>query len=190
MKRTLYNEDTFEYRGRTFKIEIEHDADMGEPWKEHDGHGLVSDWTTRDKTPGERILVKDGESYRYYDNQETLKLARRDGWGIGEEETALLASRLGRTPTKREITAEAVEQDYRRMRGWCLDEWYWVYVRVTMLNEDGEETDARASLGGIESDSQEYISNEVANELADECLSEQRGVETAEALRTHSEVIQ
>ena len=48
------NTSTFEHRGRTFTMAIEHDAGLGEPWKEHDGHGIVSEWTTRSPEEGER----------------------------------------------------------------------------------------------------------------------------------------
>lgn len=33
----------------TTRVTIEQDCDHGAPWEECDGHGEVSDWTTRDK---------------------------------------------------------------------------------------------------------------------------------------------
>jgi hypothetical protein len=44
-------DDTIEINGLTFRVTVERDEDMGEPWKEHDGHGVVSNWTTRSKSP-------------------------------------------------------------------------------------------------------------------------------------------
>lgn len=77
------------YRDHEIKIEVHHDEHMGEPWKEHDGHGIVSEWVRRDKKPGELVLNESRGSFRYYDFAETLKIARRDGWGFlpGELET-------------------------------------------------------------------------------------------------------
>lgn len=162
--------DTIELDGRTFKVEVIPDDSMGAPWDEHDGHGVVSDWTRREKRPGERVLCSDRDSHRYYDIAETMKLARKDGWGLEEEALAKLADRLGRKPTKREITAAAVEQDFDRLRRWCEGDWYWVGVAVTLLDDEGEETDERDSLWGIESDCEDYL-EEVASELAEEILS-------------------
>ena len=71
--------DKIERNGRTFKVTIDRD-DMGPPWEEHDGHGPVSDWTTRDKRPGEMVLHQDGRSRRYYDFAGAVVLARKDGW--------------------------------------------------------------------------------------------------------------
>lgn len=61
---------------------IEHDSDHDAPWQENDGHGPVSDWTTRDKQPGELILNRDRQSRRYYDFAAACKMARRDSWGV------------------------------------------------------------------------------------------------------------
>ncbi len=150
---------TIELHGRTYTVKIEHDCDMGEPWKEHDGHGIVSEWTTRDKRPGELVLVSDRRSKRFYDFAGTLRLARADGWGLADDTLAQLTARLGRTPTRKEITAEAVMIDYEYLRAWCNGEWTWLYVVVTA--EDGRTE----SLGGI--DSYEYA-EECARELAEQ----------------------
>lgn len=162
--------DNIQYKGLSFSVRIKADDSMREPWKEHDGHGIVSEWTTRDKAPGERALCDDRGSRRFYDFAETIKLARRDRWnirGVDDEDVAALARKLGREPTAREVTAEAVERDFRRMRGWCNNEWSWVGVVVTLLDTDGNATDETESLWGIESDSPEYHA-EVAQELAEQ----------------------
>ncbi|MFC5509289.1 hypothetical protein [Bosea massiliensis] len=163
--------ETIIRNGCAYRVEIEHDEDMGPPWEEHDGHGIVSAWTRRDKAPGEVIIARDGASRRYYDVAETLAQARRDGWGLGPDGLAALASRLGRSPTRREVAAEAVRQDCDRMRQWCADVWHWCGVIVKQLDEDGEETGETRSLWGIESDSGDYLDT-VAGELADEMESE------------------
>lgn len=168
---TLYSGDTFTHKDHTFRIEIEHDPDIDEPWKEQDGHGIVSDWTRRDKSPGERVLCKDRSSKRYYDFQGTLARARKDGWGLYEAERAKLEQKLGRVPTKKEITAAAVELDFEHLRAWCNDDWQWCYIKVTMLDEDENETDYTESIGGVESNAREHI-QELARELADGCIGQ------------------
>lgn len=77
-----YTLDTFEFthNGTAYLAEVYPDEHMGAPWDEHDGHGPVSDWTTRSKAPGELVLNEDRGSYRYYDFQEACRIARRDGW--------------------------------------------------------------------------------------------------------------
>ena len=170
--------DTITIDGLTFRVSVKHDEGMGAPWKEHDGHGIVSEWTARGKAPGERVLAHDGASYRYYDYQGTLARAAKDGWGIAPDEAAGL--------TKRQITARAVDSDYERMRAWCADEWDWVYVCVTLLDTDGAPTKERESCGGIESDAGEYL-DEIARELAGEIIA-RVGTKDALCVRIRPEV--
>lgn len=159
--------DTFEYKNKTFRLELEHDDSHGAPWEECDGHGVVSDWTSRDKLPGERVLNADRHSKRYYDVAETMRIAKRDGWGLGNEAEAALAQSLGRAPTQGEILAEAVRRDFEYMRAWCNDEWQYVGVVVTLLDADGEATDECESLWGVENSDDAYV-QATARELADE----------------------
>jgi hypothetical protein len=67
--------------GFTLIARIEPDYNHDAPWEECDGHGPVSDWTTRDKEPGELVLSEDRYSRRYYDFAEACRIARCDGWG-------------------------------------------------------------------------------------------------------------
>lgn len=60
------------------------------------------------------------------------------------------------------------DEEPERHRAWLKDEWYYVGVVVTLLDIEGNETDAAQSLWAIESDSGAYL-QEVAGELADEC---------------------
>jgi hypothetical protein len=133
--------------GLTFSVDIEHDDSMGAPWKEHDGHGIVSEWTQRDKRPGERILCSDRTSHRYYDFAETVKIAKRDGWGPGKPH-------------------EAAEADFKHLKAWCDDEWHWVGIVVSLLDVDGNKVPGYSdSLWGIEGDGGDYIESE-AREIA------------------------
>lgn len=159
----LYDNDTFEHRGRTFRVEFPFDDSHAAPWKECDGHGEVSEWTTRDKSPGERVLHSDRQSKRFYDVQSTTAIARRDGWGLGDDDKAKLAQRLGREPTRGDIVVAAVDRDFEYLRGWCNDEWHYCGV-VVRLDEDVSESE---SLWGIENNDYAYCES-VARDLADE----------------------
>lgn len=143
--------------GRLAKIDVIPDETMGLPWKEHDGHGIVSEWTHRKKEPGELILASDHGSFRYYDYEESVKIARRDGWGSE-----------GRTA--RERAARATMQDYERLREWCSGGWEWIGVSVTV----GSEGD---SLWGIASDGDYW--REVAADLINGLMGQSADVVAA-----------
>lgn len=138
---------TVEHNGFSAEIKAYHDEHMGEPWKEHDGHGIVSEWTTRDKAPGELVLNTDRRSFRYYDFKGTLQIARKDGWGLSQEEIGKLSARLGHTATQREITAESVRRDYEHLRAWCNDEWFWTGYTTTITAPDGQTRDGDSCWG-------------------------------------------
>lgn len=161
---------TLELNGLSFRVEHKHDESTDAPWDMADGHGPVSDWRLLDtKRAGERVLCKDrGQRARFYDYEEAMKIAKRDGWGLSDEEKAKLASKLGREPTKGEIAARAVEKDFEFLRAWCNDEWHYIGVVVTLLDIDGDPIEEQsASLWGIESNAGAYL-DEVAKELAEE----------------------
>jgi hypothetical protein len=146
-------------KGFTITARLEHDPDAGKPWKNCDAYGPVSDWTSRDKKPGERVLCSDRNSRRYYDWAEAIAIAKRDGWDAPPYGEGTAGQRAER----------AVQADFERLRAWCNDEWYYVAV-VLSVSRNGIMLDRyAASLCGIESDSGEYLT-EVANELADEAL--------------------
>lgn len=160
--------DTFQHLGASFRITLEHDDSHGSPWSEEDGHGPVSEWkrhafgqgTKPPKRAGERILVWNRGHYRTYDIRAATVQAIAEGWD---------AAPYG--GTKGERAARAVEADFQRMRAWCNDEWSYVGVIVELLDDSGDSLGETASLWGVESDSDEYIRNEVAIELADEILA-------------------
>lgn len=157
---TLDDGNIFEHQGYRFRVRFEPDQDHGPPWVENDGHGMVSDWTTREKRPGERVLVTDRNSRRYYDIAATLKIARRDGWGTAD------GRRDGES--LRAYAARAVDADFEYLRGWCTDQWQYVGVIVSWHDADDSE-DMAESLWGVES-LNEYPT-EIAYELADQLLT-------------------
>lgn len=154
----------FEYEGQKFRAELFHDEDMGAPWDEHDGHGTVSDWTSRDKAPGEMVLAQDRQLKRYYDFREAVRIAKRDGWNAQPY-------RDNETPGQR--AAKAALADFRYLQDWCEDRWMWVYLKVTAWcpcckGYSGDDT----SVGGYESTSGEEFFRKEAENLAAELISE------------------
>lgn len=117
---------------------------MGAPWEEHDGHGVVSDWTTRDKAPEERVLAIDRNHRRYYDVKATIAKARKEGWGCSHP--------AGHHKTRKEAIACAVDQDFEYCRAWCNDGWEWTAVIVTLEDKDSDYNGETASVSGIDGD--------------------------------------
>jgi hypothetical protein len=154
---------TCEKDGLTITALIERDEDMGPPWKEHDGHGPVSDWRPKDsKRPNEKILCEDRGSCRFYDWAAAIKLAKEDGWDAppyGEGTPGQQAER-------------AVQRDFELLKNWCADEWFWVSVTLSVSKNDVDILDNAASLGGVAAncgDDNAYLTT-VANELLGEAV--------------------
>jgi len=163
-------------------VSFEHDSDHGAPWDEEDGHGPISDWTTRDKRSGELVLCTDRRSKRFYDFAEAVRIAKREKWGLAPDKLA----KLGANPTRGQIAHAAAMANYEYLRGWVNDEWSYVGVCVKLLRE-GEEV-SFDSLWGVESFG--TYKNECAADMARELVKaydketnectywETRGVET------------
>lgn len=154
--------DTIEWTqdGFTVTAKIEYDSDTGAPWEEHDGYGDVTGWERRAKLPGEMILSENRRSRRFYDFQGACKIARRDGWGMAKT---------------RQGAAQAAMRDFRALKAWCDDEWFWCGVVVT-VSRNGIEL-ATESLWGIECnypDSDNSHLGDVARELATEAIETAR----------------
>lgn len=172
--------------GQYFRATIVRDTDASEPWKEHDGHGIirkVSRFDEGDKAPGERILYL-GNSREYtfiYDWAQTMRIAKRDGWGCGT------ASHTHATPGER--VACAVQADFDLLRGWITDQWCWVGVVVSIhyRDADGREQtidDHAESLWGIDSLNENEYLRDVANELLPSAQTVLRALDRATHIRT------
>lgn len=147
-------------RDFTFAVEYIDDQDAGAPWENSDGHGVVTDWQLRDKRPGELILCTDHRAHRFYDYAASCRLALRDGWDAAPHNDG--------SETKRQQAAKAARADFEYLRGWCNDEWRYVGVVVTLLDDEGEKTEVSDSLWGVETFG-DYHKTE-ARTMADELL--------------------
>ena len=144
-------------------IELERDDHMVEPWKECDGHGVVSEWTSRDKYLHERILCSDRSQHRFYDVRASIALALKDGWDHPPYQTG----------TKRERAARAVDADFEHLRAWCNGEWQWVGVIVKVSRDD--HTIGEDSLWGIDDEKYAYEEGEsMAQHIIDADLGQRR----------------
>lgn len=186
----LYDNDTFEVSGLTFRFKSEYDTDTGAPWEECDGHGPVreanvSTWSGKvEKSPGERILYRGGrnEYTRVYDWQEAMKMALKDAWGLCADKRPPNYDTL----TKGQKAELAVLADFHYLQGWCSDQWQYIGVTVTLLveDEDGDLVDYTGplsgtfhdSLWGVENNASAYVESvavELAGEIARAYLAEQ-----------------
>lgn len=158
----LYDGDTFEHAGRTFRVRYEPDTDAALPWDECDGHGVIRkahaphyDGRT-DKRPGERPMNQPGrnEWQFYYDWAATTRKARAEGWGLGDGDWWKLAAQVNGEPTAGQVIAESVRRDFEFCSYCISDDMPYVGVIVELLgpeDEEGEcETVSGTSIWGVE----------------------------------------
>jgi hypothetical protein len=122
---------------------------LGLPWKEHDGHGVIREaeastgYST--KEPREVILHDNGRTIWLYDVQASIKLAKQYGWGVSGNNAALLQEKLGRYPSKKQITAEAVRLDIEFCRKFLQGDVRWFTVSCWKTNDP----DNKEYMGGV-----------------------------------------
>lgn len=196
---------TVDIDGFTLTATIERDNYMGAPWDNDDGHGPVSGWTSRSKRAGEIVLNEDRGQHRFYDFQEAVKLAKKDGWGwlpgklvyekdaTGEGGRATCGEFTAYDPenfntaisevyslhratmSTNKYAAKAALRDFKALKAWCDDEWYYVGVVISATYDGYEISDNAAALWGVECDypdSDNSYLTEIANDLLEEALEE------------------
>ena len=129
--------------GWKIKVEFQRDGDCGPPWEECDGHGEIYEARHRDECLDNWLLNSDRIWHRYYDWKATLPKAIKERWdakpyGVG---------------TKQERAMRAMKADYEYLRRWCNDDWWYVGLIVTLLDENNEQIDEDSCWG--------YASNDV-----------------------------
>lgn len=135
--------------GWKIKVKFQHDEDYGPPWKEHDGHGETYETRYSEDHMDDWCLNSERYNYRYYDWKATLPKAIKECWdaapyGVG---------------TKQERAMRAMKADCDALRRWCDDDWWWVGMIVTLLDENDEELDEE-SCWGYESNCIDYLCSE------------------------------
>lgn len=145
-----------------YTVEFMHDADADAPWENCEGHGTVRKSYNAhsehrsDKKPGERPLNCPGrnEYQYYYDWQEAIQIAKRDGWNAAPFDAP-------------DRVRRAVQSDFDYLRGYLAEEWF--YVGVVVKDPDGETLKA---LWGVETLRGYHL--EVAQELVSQCIEDRR----------------
>ena len=154
--------------GKEYRVDIDQDWDIREPWNEFDFHGIVSDWTHRAKAPGEIVLCEDRGAKRFYDFAETCKIARKD-WGFSNRKEA----------------AQAAYRDFENLRAFLDDVWTYAFVTLTEIrtDHDGIEYDGFSdSIGGVEywqayayhDEKNKHIRDEIIPSLESEILAQHK----------------
>lgn len=157
--------ETITVQGRDFAVLLESDEDYSrEPWNEFDGNGIISEWTSRGKHAGERVIARDGSRHRFYDFAATIRKAKIEGWDTAPDGIG----------TRGEKALRAVEADFDRWRRFLSGDWEYIGVIVAPIDYDENDEpiidDSRVqSLWGIESDGNYW--REVATELAEEIIA-------------------
>jgi hypothetical protein len=158
--------ESLTHKGHNFTVEIDRDTDMGHPWHEHDGHGYVNESSTRHaaREGNKRPLNQPdrGQYQFYYDMKASTDRARRDGWGLSDDDLTQLTANLGKSPTKSQIVAQAVENDFQFMRKYLAGDVCWWVVTVT--HDDSGQSE---SVGGVLCEDGEQYLDDVARELAE-----------------------
>ena len=178
MNHDIHHEETFVHKsGKKYNVRWYYDHDMDSPLYESDGHGVVEeiDWNPTDDEQLEQHLM-DFEpeleeetrlrmmrrlTYRgrsdndlYYDVLSSLHLARTE-WGHKNPDDAMAA----------------VEQDFKYLKGWYEDDWFWLTLSVAPLDADDEiDEDHREYCGGYESTVLDNDSTEWREELIEDMI--------------------
>lgn len=165
----IYDGSIVNVDGIDFLVTIGPDEFTGPPWTECDGHGPVdcrdhSPWGQFPvKMPGEIIIGKYRGDVVFYDFQEAVKIARRDGWNYPPYFWK----------TKGEQAAAAARADADYLKRWLNGRWEYVFITVHPLDDYSEILPMSASIGGVEYDPDDtgYIGS-VVEDLAREVIAE------------------
>jgi len=164
-----FQTDTIEHLGVSIRIEYYPDWDHDAPWIECEGHGAIRHcvkiYGRPDKSPGEVLIHCDRGDNWFYDVAHSTRIARRDEWGISTDTTGM---------TKGQIAAAAVATDMAFCRGFLRDDWGYVGIVCTVLDDAGKPTEHDVVLCGFESYNDYHLSAgaDMAKELAEQTAYE------------------
>lgn len=172
---------TIDLDGNEFAVEIYPDYDMGLPWAECDGYGVIEQrqycgYSSRrhiNKAPHEVILHAEGVTAWIYDIRATIEKAKREDWGIANPPANW---------TRKRIQAEAIRRDIAECRKWLTGDNFWVLVRV----KSGDYVDARSGIEATYPDGLQYAkehAKEMAQALASQIQKEKDGRDICAAQR-------
>lgn len=164
-----FETETLEHFGVSVKIEYFHDWGADAPWDKSDSHGdietvNISPWRGHNisKAPGQVILHAD---YRQgtawlYDFAGAMKKAKSEGWSCDKCTPDM-------TPGQKAYSAVCADMDF--LGAYLREDWRYVGIGCTVLDDEGEETEKRDSCWGFESfnDYHKEAGQEMAKQLAE-----------------------
>jgi hypothetical protein len=172
MSNDIHHQETYTHKnGKSYHVCWYYDHDMGSPLENGDGYGetVRMDWNPTNEEQLEqhiadyepeleeetrlRLMRKlDSAASRYdkglfYDVLSSLHKAREEGWGMGAKWKA-----ANPDATREQELMAAVDADFKHLKGWYDDDWFWLTIGVAPLDDDGEPVeDDREYCGGYES---------------------------------------
>lgn len=152
--------------GWKIKVEIEYDRDSGPPDKEGDGHGETyrkAGYNYPDEHEREWELWSGHYEWLIYDFKASMKKALKEDWDAPPYKTG----------SKQEQALRAVKADYEFLRRYYNDDWWYVGMIVTLLDEDDNEL-GQDSCWGFDSGSMDYITEQVRDWAARLIKSERK----------------
>jgi hypothetical protein len=195
MSNDIHHQETYTHKnGKSYHVCWYYDHDYGSPLENGDGYGetVRMDWNPTNEEQLEqhiadyepeleeetrlRLMRKlDSAASRYdkglfYDVLSSLHKAREEGWGMGAKWKA-----ANPDATREQELMAAVDADFKHLKGWYDDDWFWLTVGVAPLDEDGEPMeDHREYCGGYEStilnddeDNNSYRTEAIENKIHD-----------------------
>lgn len=158
--------ETFMHKGREFAVTSVYDDFGDTPWDFCEPIFKPTEWTRRDKNPGELVIADDRGYRRYYNFSGAVKALRKSG-------------------VTGENAAKVARAEFEYFRGWCNGKWHYhvVFVAPMITDEHGDEVPDEnhyESVGGVEDiDPQPYERGkywwtDTAQELADRILYDEQ----------------
>lgn len=159
MRNDIYHQETYAHKnGKKYHVCWYYDHDFGSPLENGDGYGVTErmDWNPTDEEQLEQHLL---DNEPELEEETRLRLMRRldapPSWrdaGLYYDVLSSLHKALTEWGVAPERCMEVVEKDFKYLKGWYDDDWFWLTVGVAPLDEDGEPMeDHREYCGGYES---------------------------------------
>lgn len=168
-----FDTQTIEHLGQTVRIDYFYDDCADYPWQRADGHGPVrrSRYSHSeghsDKRPGEVPLNRtDRNQWQfYYDWQAAMKAAKKEHWNTAPYDAPNKALR-------------AVQSDFDFLRAYLAQEWGYVGIVCTLLDDEGGDTGESDSCWGFETFKDYHLEagQEMARELCESASKEAENV--------------
>lgn len=183
MSRYVEHTETFTHKsGKKYRVEWIADYDFGSPLEWNDSHGVTErmDWNpTNDEQLEQHIADNEPE----LEEETRLRMMRVLSRPMSCYDSGLYYDFMASCETARTVwgvqpekVVEVVEKDYAYLKGWYDDDWHWVILEVTALDEDDEPDETLStSVGGYEStimwprndDDRQYHDDAINDQIAE-----------------------